>query len=630
MKLLQRSLIARIVASLLAISGMALISIVVTMAVAGGSQGDAAAINVAGSLRMNTYQIVAALQRYQQHPNIEHETAVRVLANRFGERLDNEELTGAIPLSEAHELRKQYRLILTRWHNELAPHVEQVLATRNLRDDQLNRTLDGLVTDIDTMVTQLEQNTEAKIRLLSALQILFLGLTAVVVAIALYDIRHNLALPLRQLLVLAREAARRDFSHRTQLTGSDELATLGRTFDNMAEQLASSYAELEGRVARKTKELARSNQVMQVLHDGSRSLYGGGNDLCASAAPMLRHIEKLLEIGPIRLSLNDPYDDRQIPILATHSARRPAYCRDHDCHACLLDPQPLSLEDTEEGECLLLPVSVGDEMLGTLEIWHPREERLSDSVRRLLNALADQLATAVYLQRRIEEEQQISLMNERTIIARELHDSLAQSLSYLKMQVARLERMQSKNAPRESQAAVFDELRTGLNSAYRQLRELLTTFRLKLEGPGLQSALRQAIAEFSERMGAPVELHYDVPPHLLNPNEEIHVLQIAREALSNTHKHAEAHWAAVTVRFEQARVLLRIEDDGVGLADDASPPMHYGLVIMRDRAHTLGGELTIVNRPGGGARVELSFTPQTARLITRQPTPSVTTHEQGN
>ncbi|AMD00798.1 histidine kinase [Halomonas chromatireducens] len=628
MKLLQRSLVARIVASLLAISAMALISIVVTMAVAGGSRGDAAAINVAGSLRMNTYQIVAALQRYERVPSMDHQAAVYVLKRRFEERLASDELTGAIPVSEAHELRRQYRLVLSRWHNELAPEVSEAVASQYVRIDPLNRALDGLVGEIDTMVSQLEQNTEAKIRLLSALQILFLGLTAVVLIIALYDIRHNLVAPLRQLMVLAREAARRNFSQRTRLSGSDELAMLGRTFNNMSEQLASSYAALEERVAHKTQELERSSEVMQVLHDGSRWLYGGGNDLCTSAAPMLRQVEQLLEIGPIRLSLNDPHDNSQIPILATRSARRPEYCRDHDCHACLIDPNPMRLANTEEGECLLLPVSVGEEMLGTLEIWYPKGERLSHSVRRLLNALADQLATAVYLQRRIEEEQQVSLMNERTIIARELHDSLAQSLSYLKMQVARLERMQSKNAPRETQAAVFDELRTGLNSAYRQLRELLTTFRLKLEGPGLQSALHQTTVEFSDRMGAMVELHYDVPPHLLNPNEEIHVLQIAREALSNIHKHAQAHWASVTVRFQEARIELRIEDDGVGLANDESPPMHYGLVIMRDRAHTLGGELTLTNRAEGGTRVELTFTPQTARLITRQP--ATITQENGN
>lgn len=618
MRLLQRSLVARIVASLLAIAAMALVSIVVTLTVAAGSRGDAAAINMAGSLRMTAYQVEAALQAYQRRPDTEQAARVEATVERFRERMTRPALVEALPAAEDHALQRQYRQILVRWDETLARRAAQVLAGAPTNARAAASALDTLVGEIDVLVTLLERNSESKIRLLGALQILFLMLIAVVVAIALYDIRHNLVTPLRQLVVLAREAAQRNFGRRTRITGSDELALLGRTFDTMAEELSASYAELEDRVTRKQQELARSNHAMQVLHNGSRALYGGGNDLCASAAPMLRQLERLLEIGPIRLSLHTPYDDRQIPILATHSARRPEYCRDHDCHACLIDPQPLQLQNTETGECLLLPVSVGDLVLGTLEIWYPKESPLSDSVRRLLNALADQLATAVYLQRRIEEQQQVSLMNERTIIARELHDSLAQSLSYLKMQVARLERMQERNMPQASQAAVCAELRTGLNSAYRQLRELLTTFRLKLDGPGLSSALRQTTEEFAERMGTPVELAFDVPPHLLNPNEEIHVLQVVREALANIHKHAQAHWSAVTVRFEKARLHVTVEDDGVGLANDSSPPMHYGLVIMRDRADTLEGELTLGNRPGGGTRVGLVFTPKTARLITQQ------------
>jgi two-component system, NarL family, nitrate/nitrite sensor histidine kinase NarX len=617
MKLLRHSLVARITASLLAISAMALVSIVVTMTVAAGSRGDAAAINLAGSLRMNTYQIVSALQRYEHQPGAEARNRVSELAERFEQRLVSPELTDAMPQAQDHPLQRQHRLLQTRWEEELAPQVVLATAGGGVEPDALRETLDDLVAEIDAMVTLLEQNSESKIQLLSALQILFLGLTAVVVVIALYDIRHNLVMPLRHLVVLAREAAHRNFGYRTRLAGNDELALLGRTFDAMAEELGASYADLEARVSSKKAELERSNRAMQVMHDSSRALYGGGNDFCASAAPMLRQLEQLLEIGPIRLSLNDPHDDREIPILATHSARRPEYCRDHDCHACLLDPQPLTLQETEAGECLLLPVSVGELMLGTLEVWYPKEPPLPDSVRRLLNALADQLATAIYLQRRIEEQQQVSLMNERTIIARELHDSLAQSLSYLKMQVARLERMQEKEMPREAQTAVCEELRTGLNSAYRQLRELLTTFRLKLEGPGLSSALRQTVAEFGERLETPIELTVDLPPHLLNPNEEIHVLQVVRESLANVVKHANAHWAAVSVAFRAARLHVVVEDDGVGLEDDSSPPMHYGLVIMRDRAETLGGRLSLGNRPGGGTRVELVFTPQTARLISQ-------------
>ncbi|WP_290783897.1 type IV pili methyl-accepting chemotaxis transducer N-terminal domain-containing protein [Halomonas sp.] len=617
MRLLRHSLVARVIASLLAISAMALISIMVTMTVASDSRGDSAAINMAGSLRMNTYQIVAALQRFEHQPGAETRARVAELAERFEQRLASPELTDALPNARDHALQSQHRRLLERWEQELAPQVALAISGSDVNPDALRITLDDLVAEIDAMVTLLEQNSESKIQLLSILQILFLVLTAVVVVIALYDIRHNLVLPLRQLVVLAREATHRNFGHRTRLTGNDELALLGRTFDAMAEELGSSYAKLEERVSRKKAELERSNRAMQVLHEGSRALYGGGNDLCSSAAPMLRRLEQLLEIGPIRLSLHDHHDDREIPILATHSPRRPEYCRDHDCHACLIDPQPLTLQATEAGECQLLPVSVGDLMLGTLEVWFQRDKPPNDSVKRLLNALADQLATAVYLQRRIEEQQQATLMNERTIIARELHDSLAQSLSYLKMQVARLERMQARGMPQETQAAVFDELRTGLDSAYRQLRELLTTFRLKLEGPGLASALRQTAKEFGERLGIRVALSLDLPPHLLSPNEEIHVLQVVREALANVVKHANAQWAEVTVSFRVARLYVTIEDDGVGLVRDNSPPMHYGLVIMRDRAETLGGELTLGNRPGGGTRVSLAFTPQTARLISQ-------------
>lgn len=617
MKLLQRSLVARIIASLLAISGMALISITLTMGMSNSTHGDAAAINVAGSLRMNAYQIMGALQRAYYEPEETHETQLEAILVRFDQHLQGTTLQQSIPADQHHESRHQLEEIQSYWQHTLRPALQNpTAAARDL--DRLETMIVAMVNDIEILVTYLEQSTEAKVRLLGMMQVLFLVLIAIVVLIALYDVRHNLVLPLRQLMVLAREASQRNFKPRSQIRGSDELALLGDTFNNMSAELASSYAALEDKVSRKKQELERSNQAMRVMHDASRSLYGSGNDLCSSAAPMLRELEKLLNIGPIRLSLNDPFDQQEMPVLETHSRTRPEYCRDQACHACLIDPLPLDLVASDQSQCLLLPISVGDTLLGTLEVWYPRE-RLNDNTRRLLSILADQLATAVYLQRRIEEQQQVTLINERTIIARELHDSLAQSLSYLKMQVARLERMQQKDTSREAQAAVFDELRNGLNSAYRQLRELLTTFRLKLEGPGLQFALRQTVNEFTQRMGATVELEYDVPPYLLNPNEEIHVLQIIREALANTHKHAKAHWAAVTVRFANARLLVKIEDDGIGLEDDSSPPMHYGLVIIRDRANTLNGELNIVNRPTGGTGIELVFTPLTARLIQQQP-----------
>ena len=408
MKLLQRSLVARIIASLLAISGMALISITLTMTMSNSSRGDAAAINVAGSLRMNAYQIMGALQRLEYAPEETSAEQLEGLISSFDQRLYGTTLQQTIPIDDRHERRRQLEKLQSYWQHSLRPALEAPAAATALDLATLEMMIVEMVSDIEVLVTYLEQSTEAKVRLLGMMQLLFLVLIAIVVSIALYDVRHNLVVPLRQLMVLAREAAQRNFKPRSELRGSDELALLGHTFNKMSAELATSYAALEDKISRKKQELERSNQALRVMHDASRSLYGGGNDLCSSAAPMLRELENLLDIGPIRLSLNDPFDQREMPVLETHSRTRPEYCRDQECHACLIDPRPLEMVSNNQSQCLLLPISVGDTLLGTLEVWY-HQERLNDSTRRLLTMLADQLATAVYLQRRIEEQQHVTL-----------------------------------------------------------------------------------------------------------------------------------------------------------------------------------------------------------------------------
>ncbi|BBI51394.1 hypothetical protein HORIV_38150 [Vreelandella olivaria] len=285
MKLLQRSLVARIIASLLAISGMALICITLTMAMSNSSRGDAAAINVAGSLRMNAYQIMGALQRLTYAPEEISEAQLDSLVASFDQRLNGTTLQQTIPADDRHERRRQLEKIQTYWQYSLRPALKTPPSTTQLDLNTLETMIVAMVNDIEQLVTYLEQSTEAKVRLLSMMQVLFLVLIAIVVAIALYDVRFNLVVPLRQLMVLAREAAQRNFKPRSQLRGSDELALLGHTFNKMSAELATSYAALEEKVSRKKQELERSNQALRVMHDASRALYGGGNDLCSSAAP---------------------------------------------------------------------------------------------------------------------------------------------------------------------------------------------------------------------------------------------------------------------------------------------------------------------------------------------------------
>ena len=204
----------------------------------------------------------------------------------------------------------------------------------------------------------------------------------------------------------------------------------------------------------------------------------------------------------------------------------------------------------------------------------------------------------------------MSLMEERAVIARELHDSLAQSLSYLKMQVSRLQILRNKQASEEQIDDVTNELKEGLNNAYRQLRELLTTFRLTLDQPGLKPALEATIKEFSERLKIDIGLKYGLRHQSLSPNEEVHVLQLVREALANVVKHSEASDVSVRVMQPNGEVEVSIEDNGIGLPDDKDLTNHYGLVIMRDRASTLNGNLSVQNRSEGGVQVLMRFHPK--------------------
>jgi two-component system nitrate/nitrite sensor histidine kinase NarX len=225
---------------------------------------------------------------------------------------------------------------------------------------------------------------------------------------------------------------------------------------------------------------------------------------------------------------------------------------------------------------------------------------------RVLSTLAGNLGTALQLHERLRQGRRLALHEERGILARELHDSLAQSLSYLKIQATRLS--VALDLEDEPQArAVLGELREGISSAYRQLRELLTTFRLKMDDRGLNSALEATVREFRERGTAAIALDNRLPAALLTPNEEIHVLQIVREALSNVVRHAEAHQARVSLAMRDSAVEVEVADDGRGIQGARNLTRHYGHTIMSERAQSLGGRLAVEGLSGGGTRVRLRF-----------------------
>ncbi|GHD50417.1 two-component system, NarL family, nitrate/nitrite sensor histidine kinase NarX [Marinobacter persicus] len=609
-------LVNRVAVVIGAILLTALVGMASTLAVSTSIEGNATAINKAGALRLGAFELVSRSAARETRGNDE----VQKLIQDYNQKLESNAITGSIPRTEDHPLARQYQQVRQTWQSLLKPAIEFHQAGTPVTREMM-AAAEHYIGEVNSLVTMLEHRTEARIDLLHLIQISSMVFSVLIVSALFVDLRNRVIKPLRKLVYIAGAVGEKDFSHKAKLKGSDELARLGNAFDQMTDQLAQTYQQLESQAREKTRELEVSHSALQVMHSASRNLFAN-HDLCGGSIPMLQELERLLGIGPIRLYLHDKESEQPVEAVTTATDERPFYCRDHHCTACLVTPEQLDELPLpgNDGRRLLLPIRTPGQILGTLEVWYPAEQGLPATARRLLETLSDQLATAIYLEKQITEEQQQTLAEERTVIARELHDSLAQSLSYLKMQVARMRRLNIEGDQKAMHDDILDELSTGLNSAYRQLRELLATFRLKLDTPDLLTALRKTIDEFTERLGHPVALDYNLPPQTLSPNEEIHTLQIIREALANAVKHAEAKEISVAVLFETPAVKVRIQDDGKGLPGTGQPVNHYGMVIMQDRARTLGGQVQVQNRDEGGVAVTLSFVPKSRNLISTDTT----------
>ena len=370
--------------------------------------------------------------------------------------------------------------------------------------------------------------------------------------------------------------------------------------NNMSEELAESYAVLERRVQEKTAGLEQKNEILAFLWQANRRLHSSA-PLCERISPVLNGLQGLTLLRDIEVRVYDLEDEDNHQEFTCHSDDD---CDDKGCYLCPRNLPPLP----DGGTTLKWRLSDAHSQYGILLATLPVGRHLSHDQQQLVDTLVEQLTSTLALDRHQEKQQQLIVMEERATIARELHDSIAQSLSCMKMQVSCLQ-MQGDALPTESRQ-LLGQIRNELNTSWAQLRELLTTFRLQLTEPGLRPALEASCQEYSAHFGFTVQLDYQLPPRFVPSHQAIHLLQIAREALSNALKHASATEVTVTVSQRDNQVRLVIADNGRGVPDHAERSNHYGLIIMRDRAQSLRGDCQVRRRETGGTEVIVTFIPE--------------------
>ena len=262
------------------------------------------------------------------------------------------------------------------------------------------------------------------------------------------------------------------------------------------------------------------------------------------------------------------------------------------------------------GECssmVVVPLEHNGRLLGAYNLYMTEERPIPEDVSLLFRTISEQLAMAVENTRLMRENLRMTLMSERQMMANEVHDSLAQTMAYMKM---RIELLREALLQYESGKALkySGDIQQALDEAYASLRELLTQFRNRMDPLGLEHALKELASGYFDRTGIRLEFENRIPDLDLTVDQEVQVFHILQEALSNVARHSGARQATLTLDADDGQYAFTVEDDGRGVfVMGAQPDLrhHFGISIMSERAQRLGGNIEIANRPQGGARLRL-------------------------
>ena len=250
-----------------------------------------------------------------------------------------------------------------------------------------------------------------------------------------------------------------------------------------------------------------------------------------------------------------------------------------------------------------IPVKMQMRMLGEVNLFFRSPVEMTDELRDLLEAMTRHLASAMEGLRATALEREAAVAEERGLLARELHDSIAQSLAFLKIQTQLLRDAVARGDEAKRDRSI-GELDVGVRECYSDVRELLVHFRTRTSEEDIESALRATLSKFEHQTGMVTTLGMVGHGLPLAQDVQIQVLHMVQEALSNVRKHSGATRVDVLVH-RHPRWRFEVQDNGTGFDVTAVPPdsLHVGMGIMRERAQRIGAVVQVESAPGQGTRV---------------------------
>ena len=583
-------------------------------------EGGAAAVNEAGRMRMQAFRMVLSAgtndAQALSRQVAEFERSLQVLRSGDAER------PLFVPWDDT--VRQRFAVVERDWAAFRGRLIDST-GPGAAAPTTLGQDAGAFTSSIDALVSGIEAHLSRWVAMMHLLQVAMMGVALIGAALLVHTGFRFVLEPLGLLKRAIHRLQAGDLGARVERTSTDEFGTLAEGFNDMAEQLQSMYRDLERRVQEKTAQLEEERGRLECLYEVT-TLVAKAATLDELAHGFTQSIARIARADGVALRWSDEANRRYM-MLASQGLPQAMTDAEHclaagDCH-CGSPPasqgarvipirtmQPMRMRHCELAgfeTVVSVPIRLHERLMGEVDLFFHARITISEAERSLLESLTVHLAGGMENLRLNSLGLEAAISQERGFLARELHDSIAQSLAFLKIQV---QLMRDAIAAGDSVQVqhVLGEIDVGVRESYGDVRELLMHFRTRANSEDIEPALLTTLQKFEHQSGLKANLQITGQGMPLLPDAQIQVLHIVQEALSNVRKHA--HASQVWLDVQQApQWRLEVRDDGVGFADGNGPAdeTHVGMRIMAERAERLGAHLDVVSSPGRGTSVVLTM-----------------------
>jgi len=610
------SKLIRIGASLLAV---ALASISLTLWVTWQLEGGAAAVNEAGRMRMQTWRLVSTVQTEHQPGD------VLSLVNQFDQSLALLRSGDAarplfVPWDES--VSRQFTRVESIWlhqrgqwlNGEHIPPSDAIAAT-----SEFVHAIDGFVLAIEHQLSRLTA-------ILNLSQFVMMVLAIGGAVLVLYTGYQYVINPLANLHQGLHKVEEGDFTSRVEVDTQDEFGKVATGFNLMASRLQSLYEGLEAQVVAKTQHIESQRARIEALYELSAFL-AGVNKVEDLSKGFAQRVRAVMKADAVAVRWLDEANQRYL-ILASDcfpqsllEAERSVLVGACACGNLALNARtrviPIAVDSVEPARLcsragfqslVSVPIRLQQRLIGEIDLLYRNPVELNHDEMELLDTMASHLASAMEGFRAAALEREAAVGEERALLARELHDSIAQSLAFLKIQV-QLARVATQREQATQLQTALNELDEGLRESINDVRELLVHFRTRTNTEDVESALQETLQKFRHQTGLQALLQVQGEGLPLPADVQIQVLHVVQEALSNVRKHAVASQVSLEVS-KGSNWHFVVRDNGAGFdIVQSKGEGHVGLKIMKERAQQIGATVEVSSSPGQGTSVTL-FLPE--------------------